>query len=97
MGVSPITFEAMEAMERKLLIHIPAWEAKLICRIDDAVVAALTDKALSRTTQSQGRKGAAPPESSQIPVTNTAGIGALLRGLAARKAHLGPKVAPDDG
>lgn len=80
MGANPITYESIEAFERKMLVRIPPWETELLMRIDDAVLVASQEKAPKHDPK-------APPE--PIPADNVKGLKALFRGLAVKKKAQG--------
>lgn len=87
MAIGPITFLEIQAFSRLMLVELSAWEVGLIRRLDEAVLAVLDEKA-PRTA------GKAPPAGVAIPVADTAGIRALMQGMAAKKAAQTQSKAP---
>jgi hypothetical protein len=79
MAANPITYDEIGAYDRETFAGLSVWAKKLIRRIDDAVLRVVAEE----------REKEAPAKSevggNQIPVTNTKGIRAMLRGLAAKK------------
>lgn len=99
MAANPITYEAIEAFERKALVHVPAWECDLLMRLDDAVMVALNPP--KGETLSPSGKPRAPSQQSDegmmVSVHDTAGVRAVMRGLAAKKANRPMKTEEDAG
>ncbi len=78
MALNPLTYTEIEAFVRLTHTALSAWEVDVICRLDTAARAAMDQKAV------RPPKATDPPEA--IAASNTAGVGALLRGLATKKA-----------
>lgn len=78
MDINALTWTELDAFCRRSLVEMSVWEADLVMRLDDAVLAAL------RGTTKPGPKPTDPPE--PIPADNVDGVKALFRGLAVKKA-----------
>ncbi|MBP8062385.1 MAG: hypothetical protein KAY29_00805 [Brevundimonas sp.] len=78
MAANPISYQELDAFCRARLVELTAWEAGLLMRLDDAVLAIWAEK--SAKTKPTG----AAPE--PIPVSDTGSVRALLMDLAERKA-----------
>ncbi|WP_091739838.1 phage tail assembly chaperone [Phenylobacterium immobile] len=76
MTVNPLTFQEIEAFERKALITLTAWQTRLIERIDDTFLAVVGEERAARSKPEA--------QSSQVPVENTKGMRSLFRGMAER-------------
>lgn len=76
MAPNPISYQELEAFERKSLLTLTAWEAETLLRVDDAFLNMAT-------------KVAKPPsqatKSEPIPASDAQGVKALFRGLATQK------------
>jgi hypothetical protein len=83
MAANPITYQEVEAYERKALVRLSAWETDLLMRLDAAVLAVWAGN----------RNPAARPDepNEPIPAENVKGLKALFRGLAIRKASKAAK------
>lgn len=79
MAANPIQWAEIEAYRRVTLQPLSAWDARLIRRLDQAVLPILNNT------------GAPPQPRGEVPITDTAGVFALFRGAAAR--HAKPKEA----
>lgn len=85
MSVNPLTFEQIEAAERKALLWVPPWEAIVLMRLDDAILGALRGRQPTPPNTPD-----APPE--QISMKDGRGVRALMKGVMAKKAaQLGAK------
>jgi hypothetical protein len=78
MAVNPISVEAIDAFCRRFLVDMSVWEAELLCRLDDTVLAVWAGS-VKRPAPDHN----APPE--PIPASHPRGIKALLQGLAVRR------------
>lgn len=74
----PLTYLEIDAYSRLTGAAFDPWEVEVLCRLDDA--------ALEAQAKRIAKPGSSAEESAQIPVSNVAGVRALLRGLAAQKA-----------
>ena len=77
MVANPLTYTELEAFERKALYSFTAWEAEMLMRLDDAVLAVWAG-------QMPKPKPKVMPNG-EIPVSNVKGVRALFQGLMARK------------
>lgn len=77
MAANPITFHDIEAYCRLTLTELSAWEVDVLCRVDDAVLAA--------RAETERRKNARSEETAEIPVSDVKGVRSLFRGIATRK------------
>lgn len=76
MAANPLTYLELEAYERKTLVHLPAWEADLIMRLDDAV----------RLAADPGKPASSPSaqEPTEIPASDVKSVKGFFRGLGAK-------------
>ncbi len=79
MAANPLLPSEVETYCRQTLTSLSAWEADVLYRVDDAVLAVW-----NASTGKASRPGHEPESS--IPATNTKGLKALFQGLAARRA-----------
>lgn len=75
MSANPLTYAELEAFERKALVRFTAWEADLLMRVDDAVLAAWAGE----------RPAPKPAQGEPVEVSDPQNVKALFRGLATRK------------
>lgn len=76
MAANPLTYQELEAFERKNLVCLSAWQADLIMRLDDAVLAVWNQKALRTGSDNQ---------TTDIPVSDVEGIRAMVKARAAQR------------
>lgn len=77
MGLNPLTYLELEAYERKALNPLPAWEARLIMRLDRAVLAAINENAKNDETGAQ----------TEVSINDKQGVRGLLSGIRDRLKH----------
>jgi hypothetical protein len=73
MAACPLTYTELEAFERKALVEFSAWQADLIMRLDDAVLAVWAEKA---------KPGGSPTE---IVASDTESLRTMVKARAAQK------------
>ena len=77
MAANPLTYTELEAFERKALVRLSAWQADLIMRLDDAVLAVWNEKARKATDRNE--------PTTELPVTDVSGLKAMFKATAERK------------
>jgi hypothetical protein len=90
MAANPITYQEVEAYERKSLARLTAWEVGVIMRLDDAVLGVWANN------QKPAPKPDAPAD--PIPANDTVNMKAMFRGLAtAKRSELAARKGAQNG
>lgn len=84
MAANPISLLELEAYERKFLVQFGAWQTEVICRLDDAVRAVWHEQTAKPKRPLTAAAVAAMP-SAQIPLSDSAGIRSLFKGIKTAK------------
>jgi hypothetical protein len=90
MGANPLTYQEVEAYERKSLARLSAWDVSVIMRLDDAVLG----------VWARNHKSAPKPDApaEPIPANDTVNMKAMFRGLAtAKRLELAAKKGAQNG
>lgn len=76
----PVTLEAIAAFEASFG-HLTIWEKRVLCRLDDAVLAVINGRALKKAKRTKDEE----QKPSGIPMSDAAGVRAFMQSLKSTK------------